>query len=199
MLVGVVMMGSSCAKVYHHPDSKRMAQRHKMVAIVPPSVSISAQRKVDPEAMKEQQRTESMNIQREIYSWLLRRKSQGKLSQDIQDPETTNARLERAGYPRTKLTSEELCEVLGVDGILTSNIAMTKPMSEGAAVAIGLITGVWGNTNEVNANLSITDCRGKTLLWNYENTYSGGVGSSANRLVDQMMRRASKKMPYSQK
>ena len=34
------------------------------------------------------------------------------------------------------------------------------------------------------------------LIFKYDNKFSGGLGSSAARLVDRLMRNASKKMPY---
>jgi len=41
---------------------------------MPPTVSIAAKKKVDAESIKEQQRTEYLNFQKEIFSWLLKRK-----------------------------------------------------------------------------------------------------------------------------
>ena len=146
--------------------------------------------------MKEQEKTESVNFQKEMYSWLLKRKMQGKISQEIQEIETTNAKLKKAGYPETPLTTTQLCEVLGVDGIMTSNYGLSKPMSEGAAIAVALLVGAWGATNEVHVSLSISDCNNKKLIWNYDHKFSGGIGSSPSRLVDGLMRQASKKMPY---
>ena len=146
--------------------------------------------------MKEQQRTESINFQKEMYSWMLKRKMQGKISQEIQEIETTNAKLKKAGYPENPLTTSELCEVLGVDGIMTSNYGLSKPMSDGAAIAISLLAGASGSTNEVRVSLSISDCNNKKLIWNYDHKFSGGLGSSPSRLVDDLMRQASKKMPY---
>jgi len=69
-------------------------------------------------------------------------------------------------------------------------------MSDGAAIALGLLVGAWGSTNEVRATLSISDCENKKLIWNYEHKLSGGLGSSPSRIVDQLMRQASRKMPY---
>ena len=46
--------------------------------------------------MKEQQKTESINFQKEMYSWMLQRKMQGKISQEIQEIETTNAILKQS-------------------------------------------------------------------------------------------------------
>ena len=127
---------------------------------------------------------------------MLKRKMQGKINKEIQEVETTNAKLKKAGYPETPMTNTELCQVLGVDGIMSSNFALSKPMSEGAAIAVGLLIGAWGPTNEVRTILSISDCQNKKLIWNYEHKLSGSVGSSASRIVDQLMRYSSSKMPY---
>jgi hypothetical protein len=130
---------ASCAKIFSTPDAAVLAHKHQTVAIVPPKVAIAARKKVDAQAIQDQQRAESMNFQREMYSWLLKRKMQGKISPEIQDVETTNTLLRKAGYPDTPISPGELCEILGVDGVITSNYAISKPMSEGGAVALGLL------------------------------------------------------------
>lgn len=187
---------TSCAKVYYSPDADELAYNHTVVAISPPVVSIAANKRIDAEAMIEQQRTESVNFQNEIYSWMLRRKSQGRIAQEFQEPGNTTIYLSRAGYPESPLTTQEMCEILEVDGLLTSNFALSKPMSEGAAIALGVLVGFWGSTNEVRTTLTIYDCSAEKMIWNYEHKYSDGVGSSPSRLVDQLMRQASRRMPY---
>jgi hypothetical protein len=146
--------------------------------------------------MKQQQYTESISIQKEIYSWMLQRKMQGKISQEIQEVETTNAILKKAGYPENPLTTAELSEVLGVDGIMTSNFGLYKPMSDGAAIAEALLSDSRSSTNEVYASLSISDYKNNKLIWNYDYKSSGSLGSSSSKLVDDLMREASLKMPY---
>jgi len=192
----LAVISSSCAKIFYSPDAYSLAKNHKTIAILPPTVSIAANQKIEAEAMKEQQKTESINFQREMYSWMLRRKMQGKISPEVQDVETTNALLRNAGYPEKALTTAELCEILGVDGTLGSNYALSKPMSQGAAIAVALFLGAWGSTNEVTVALDIKDCENKKLLWNYNHKYSGSLGSSPAKLVDGLMQHASKKMPY---
>lgn len=199
-LLGITFLFvSSCAKVYYSADAKNLAATHKTIAITPPKISIAANRKVDAEAMREQQKTESANFQQEMYSWLLKRKMQGRFQAvEIQDVATTNAKLQKAGYfDGTVLTPNEMCNVLGVDAILNSNYGLSKPMSEGAAVALGLLVGVWGTTNETTVALEIHDNTSKKMIWNYNHKLSGSVGSSPARLIDGLMRNASKKMPYS--
>jgi PBP1b-binding outer membrane lipoprotein LpoB len=97
MLVAILF--SSCAKVFYSPDAYKLAHNQNLIAIIPPTVSIAAKKKFDAEAMKEQAKTESINFQNEMYSWMLKRKMQGKISQEIQEIETTNAKLKKAGYP----------------------------------------------------------------------------------------------------
>lgn len=196
LLIIAGMLFTSCAKIFYSPDAIDLAMNHKTIAILPPSVSIAANKKVDAEAIKEQQRTESVNFQKEMYSWMLKRKMQGKILQEIQDLETTNAKLKNAGYPDKMFTSGEMCEILGVDGTLSSNYSLSKPMSQGAAIAVGVLFGAWGATNEVTVDLDIKDCANNKLMWNYNHKFSGSIGSSPARLVDELMRQASKKMPY---
>lgn len=196
-LIGLsIVLLSSCAKIFYSSDAYTLAHSQKTFAIIPPTVSIAANKNIDAEAMKEQQKTESVNFQKEMYSWMLKRKMQGKISQEIQEIETTNAKIKKADYPDKPLTTAELCEVLGGDGIMTSNYGLSKPMSEGAAVAVALLFGAWGVTNEVHVSLSISDCNNKKLIWNYDHKFSGSMGSSPSNLVDGLMRHASKKMPY---
>ncbi|MEX1013920.1 MAG: hypothetical protein WDZ80_02050 [Candidatus Paceibacterota bacterium] len=187
---------TSCAKVYYSPDAEILADNQKIVAISPPVVSISANKRVEAEAMIEQQRTESANFQNEIYSWMLRRKTQGRITQEFQEIGNTNIYLTRAGFPEKPLTSQEMCESLNVDGLLMSNFALSKPMSDGAAIALTFLVGFGGSTNEVRTTLTIYDCTAQKMIWNYEHKYSGGIGSSPSRLVDQLMKKASRKMPY---
>jgi len=195
-LIVAVFLLQSCAKVFYAPDARYVASAHKTIAIVPPKVSIAARKKVDAAALIEQQKTESINFQREMYSWMLKRKMQGTIFVDIQDVETTNALLSDAGFRDPGLlTPAELSRVLNVDGILTSNYSLSKPISEVAAIALAVIAGWWAPTNEAVVSLSIHDSGSEKMIWNYDHKLSSSLSSPA-RLVDELMRQASRKMPY---
>ena len=96
-------------------------------------------------------------------------------------------------------TKEELCQILGVDAVISSRASMKKPMSDGAAVAVGLLVGAWGSTNDVQTSISINEAKKGDLIWKYDYQASGSVGSNTNNLVDALMRNASKKFPYNAK
>lgn len=193
----LLLQGCASPKVYYSPDAKTIVSTHQLIAIVPPKVSITGRKKDNIEALKQQEITESVNFQKEMYSWLLKRKTQGKMFIEIQDVETTNAKLEKAGKLNDKsVTPAEMSEILGVDAVITSNYALSKPMSEGAAVALGMLVGVWGSTNETTVTVDIHDAKTKKMLWNYNHKVSGSTFSTPAQLVDNLMRNASKKMPY---
>lgn len=196
LLIVVTFLLQSCAKIFYTPDARTLAGTQNIIAIIPPKVSIAARKKVDGDALIEQQKTESVNFQKEMYSWMLKRKMQGTILVEIQDVETTNAILANAGYNNGDLlTPIDLCSILGVDGILTSNYSLSKPMSEGAAIAMAVVTGFWGSTNEVAASLSIHDNRSAKMIWNFDHKLSSTLSSPA-KLVDDLMREASREMPY---
>lgn len=72
-------------------------------------------------------------------------------------------------------------------------------MSEGTAVALGLLVGFWGSTNENAVTLQMYDNASSTQIWSFNYKVLGSLGSSSARLVDNLMRSATKKMPYEYK
>ena len=72
-------------------------------------------------------------------------------------------------------------------------------MSDGAAIAIGVLIGSWGATNDVQTSISINEGKKGDLVWKYDYDASGSVGSSTDRLVNALMRNASRKFPYNAK
>jgi hypothetical protein len=195
-LIAIAFLMQSCAKIFYTPDAILLARSQRVIAIAPPNVSIAARKKIDGTALIEQQKTESINFQREMYSWMLKRKMQGTIFVEIQDVETTNAKLASAGFNNGQLlTPVEMCNILGVDGILTSNYSLSKPMSEGAAIAFALFLDVWGATNEATVSLSIHDYNAEKMIWNFDHKLSSSLGTPA-RLVDDLLRQASREMPY---
>lgn len=192
-----MLVVSSCGPtVYMTDDAEELSYEHKTLAIVPPSVSITKAKDVTGEALIEMQKAQSLNFQSEIYKALLRRKGKGQIKANIQDYQTTNVLLERAGYDEIKLTSSEICEALEVDGLIISNFSMAKPMSEGAAVATTILFGTSGNTNEVTTALQVFDCPTQKIIFNYDWRASGGLGSSPEDLIETLMKNASKKLPH---
>jgi hypothetical protein len=196
LLTIITMIVSSCGPtIFLSPDAKSRASQHETLAILPPKISIPASKNVSAEAMAEQRQTESLNFQNEIYKQLLRRVTRGEMRVNLQDVEQTNAIIARS-FPDGIYTTEEVCKALNVDAVMTSQFGLSKPMSQGAAIAAYVLFGGIGATNEVNVNMSLKDCSDSKLLWNYDWRYQGSLGSSPEDLVESLMRNASRKIPY---
>ena len=198
LLLALFCLTSCGPKVYEAPNMATVSRSHQVIAIIPPAVAIKGRPKDDQEQLDAAAREDTYTFQREIYSWMLRRKQQGKIrGLEIMDPETTNAKLQRAGYTidSRDLTPAEIAAALGVDAVITTRFNMSKPMSQGAAIALSLLVGASGATNATTVNMDIHDASAG-MIWNYDWEASGGLFNKAEDLVEALMRNASKRMPY---
>lgn len=195
--LAVLLLISCSPKVYYSPDAELVTVEHQKIAIAPPQVAIVAPRKAHPADIRTQEAIESQNFHRAMYSWLLHRKMQNRLFVDVQDVATTIALLENAGYYEgVSMTTAQLAEVLGVDAVVTVNYALSKPISDVGAVALKVLFGNWNATNHVSVTVALHDRDQEKDIWNYHRRVRGTVGSTPGQLVNQLMRNASRKMPY---
>ncbi|WP_152560016.1 hypothetical protein [Hymenobacter sp. IS2118] len=206
MALTALLLTACGPTIYLAKDFRNYAPTHKMVAILPADVTMELRPNQAKKTTVEQQRAveakSGLDFQEKIYAWLLRRGQQRGYTVTFQDVRQTDARLRESGIPFTELrthTPQELAKILGVDAVLTTSVRTTKPMSDGAAVAVGLIAGAWGATNQANITVNIHEASAGTLLWKYDYVAAGSVFSSPETIVDALMRNASKKFPYTPK
>lgn len=190
--------------LYVNPDFEEIAKSHKSIAVVP----FKTQVKLRPKQMKDMtdeqlhrlEKAEGEGIQTAMYSWFLKRKKRGKLSNiEVQDPKVTTALLKRNNIDYdniTEFTPQELAKILEVDAVISGDFETNKPMSEGASVALGLLVGFWGSTNNAVINMSVHNAEDGVLLWNYNKKVRGSIGSSPEDLVNILMRKASRRLAY---
>jgi hypothetical protein len=197
----------SCGpKIYKSSNFSTALAKHKTVAILPAEVSMQLRpneaKKITQEQLDETLLKTALDIQEKMQGWFLRRGDKFNYTVTFQDVTKTNSKLKEAGiaYADLKTTDRsKLAKILGVDAVMQDRTSMEKPMSEGAAVAVGVLVGAWGTTNKVQTTINIHDGASGDLLWKYDYEASGSVGSSTTRLVDALMRNATKKFPYSAK
>jgi hypothetical protein len=194
---------SQSREIYENPNFASLARDHKKLAILPfKTVIVLTPRQMDrmtPEQFKQLQIDEGLAVQNAMQSYFLERKEQHDLTVDIQDLATTNALLAKGGVEIEKIhqyTPAELCEYLGVDGLISGMLTTNKPMSEGAAIALGALVGFYGSTNSGQCTININDGATGELLWKYQKTLSRGLGSDTNTIINALMRKASKQFPY---
>ena len=194
-----ILMTSCGPTIYVAKDFEKQRKSHKTIAVLPFDVTISQKRlpkNVTREMVEEEEKSTGKNLQGHVYTYFL--KNSDDYTIKFQDVDKTNSMLSAAGIDYDALATkskDELAKLLGVDVILSGKAEMAKPMSDGAAIAIGLLVGFWGSTNEVNAAVTIHDAK-SDLLWKYDHKYSGGVGSSSESLAKSLMKNVSRKFPY---
>lgn len=194
---------SSCApKIYKSENFESSKKTVKTLAILPFNVTIDTKRLpkgITIETLKESQEKTGYDIQSAAYSWFLHRLKEYTVS--FQDVDKTNALLKKANINYDDIVVQDkadLCKLLGVDGVISGKAIMSKPMSEGGAIATAVLIGWAGATNKTDVTLNIHDAS-STLLWKYDYEASGSLGSSADKLADNLMRNASRKFPYKTK
>lgn len=192
--------------LYTHPDFDAIAESHKIIGIVPFDATVKLRPKdmkdISTEQLERMELAEGEGIQSAMYAWFLRRDKQGKLHVKVQDPATTIAKLKQAGIEIADIpdhTPQELCQLLGVDALISGTLSTDKPMSEGASAALGVLLGVWGSTNSALVNMFVHNAADGEVLVNYHKRVQGSLGSNNDQLINVLMRKASRRIAYTKK
>jgi hypothetical protein len=190
-------------EIFLDPNFQSLAKDHKILAILPFKATISLRpkqmEKMSAEEFRKLQVDQGLAVQGALQTYFLKQKSNKNISVDFQELGKTNALLEKSGIDEEnigKFTPEELSQLLEVDGVIGGTISTSKPMSDGASLAMGLLVGFYGSTNSGKCSISITDGKTGKLLWKYDKTLSRSLGSDLNTIINAMMRKASRKFPY---
>ncbi len=193
----------SQTKLYVHPDGENYAANTKSIALLPLKVQVKLRPKqlkdFTQEQIVEMQQAEALDIQKGMHSWFLTRKKRGSLSINVQTPARTNALLKKAGvdiHSYDELLPSELGKILGVDCVVMGTFETSKPMSAAASIALGALFGAFGATQAAVANFDFYDTRDDELVVNYLKKIKGGLGSDSQDLINVLMRKVTRRIPY---
>ena len=188
-------------KLYVHPDADNYVSNTKIIAILPLDTSVKLRPKelkdFTSEQIVEMENAESLSIQKAMYSWFLTRKKRGELLVDVQNPTVTNSLLKKAGIDALKAYEElpaDICNLLGVEAVVTGKFSTNKPMSNAAALGLAFL-GFGGTTQNATANLDFIHNDNEVVV-NYYKNIKGGLGSSSDDLINVLMRKTSRRIPY---
>lgn len=190
-------------RLFVDPEFSKHGNDHEIIVVIPFETTISLRPKKIKELkegqLEKMQQNESYNIQQSMYSWFLKRKQQGKLWVEVQDVNKTNALLKKEGISYSNIkdfTAEEITAILGVDAVINGRFETNKPMSDGVGDALGILVGFYGATNRATINMFIHNADDGKILVNYNKAVSGSIGSSTDQLINIIMRKASRRIPY---
>lgn len=203
LFMAAVLFTSCGPQIYQAKTFNQVKSEHKKIAILPFD-AVTKYRKLPKgmteENIKEANEATGFAVQGHSYSYFLKQYAKNKYTIEFQDIDKTNALLGKAGISYDDLKTmdkAEICELLNVDCVISGKVSMSKPMSDGAAIVVGVLLGSWGPTNETNVSMTIHDRKEASLLWKYDFVAKGSVGSSSEQLTKALMRNVSRRFPYS--
>lgn len=206
ILIAAVICKSSNAQfegskqVYSSPKLKTEIPTHKTVAILPFNATISYRRlpkNFDEAANKADQNTMAANLQQGMYTYLLRKASEYSVA--FQDIERTNALLKQKGlYDKlNEITQDSVCKALGVDAVVKCAYSYERTGSEGGAIVKSVLLGPgFGKTGSGSLTMQIYNAKDGELLWRFYKEMNEDVMSSANAVMERMMRKVARNFPY---
>lgn len=189
----------SAKQIFESPDLKGLINSARTVAILPFKVSISykkAPKNVSLEQIKDNEKEESVQMQQGMYTYLLRKSNDYSVS--FQEVDRTNALLKKAGVFENvdEVLVDSICKILGVDAIIKSSWSYQKTGSQGAAIATLLLIGVPTNTGSGQLVMQINRAKDGGMMWRMAKEMNEGAFSSANELMERMMRKVGRIFPF---
>ena len=185
--------------IYESIRFDEYTEDHEILAIVPFIAHLELKKAVDNDELNVLAEKEGYAVQNALETYFSKRKKRKKFNVDFQNIMNTNAILAQNNINYNNIdtyTTQELCKILDVDGIISGNLNLNILLSEGVPTDFSILDYFSGNANYGRIGVKISDGDTGKLLWKYENEISKKTGKNTNELIDKMMKTASRKFPY---
>ncbi|MDF0715832.1 hypothetical protein PY092_06715 [Muricauda sp. 334s03] len=185
--------------IYESIRFDEYTEHHEILAIIPFIAHLELKKSVDHDDLSVLAKKEGYAVQNALETYFSRRKKRKKFNVDFQNIMNTNAILTQNNINYDNIdtyTTQELCKILEVDGIISGNLNLNILLSEGVPTDFSILDYFSGNANYGRIGVKISDGDTGKLLWKYENEISKKTGKNTTELIDKMMKTASRKFPY---
>lgn len=192
-------MVSAQKNIYENIRFDELTDNHEVLAIVPFIAHLELKEAVDRDELKVLAKKEGYAVQNALETYFSKRKKRKKFNVDFQNINNTNAVLAQNNIDYNNIdtyTTQELCKILEVDGIISGNLNLNILLSEGVPTDFSILDYFSGNANYGRIGVKVSDGETGKLLWKYENEISKKTGKNTTELIDKMMKTASRKFPY---
>ena len=188
----------SSKQVFSSPNLATEIYNLKTVAILPFKANISYKRmpkNYNSQTIKDEAVQLGFNLQSGMYTYLLRRANDYSVT--VQDIEKTNTllRQNKAFDNLDEFTADQLAKFLGVDAVIKCSYSYEKTGSEGGAIVTTILFGV-GKVATGELTMAIYNGKDGDLLWRFYKQMNEDVFSSANAVMERMMRKVGRNFPY---
>jgi len=185
--------------IYESIRFDEYTEDHEILAIIPFIAHLELKKAVDTDELTLLAEKEGYAVQNALETYFSKRKKRKKFNVDFQNIMNTNAILAQNNIDYNNIdtyTTQELCKILDVDGIISGNLNLNILLSEGVPTDFSILDYFSGNANYGRIGVKISDGETGKLLWKYENEISKKTGKNTTELIDKMMKTASRKFPY---
>ncbi|RIV32514.1 hypothetical protein D2V08_12410 [Flagellimonas lutimaris] len=192
-------MAPAQKNIYENIRFDELTDNHEVLAIVPFIAHLELKKAVDRDELKVLAKKEGYAVQNALETYFSKRKKRKKFNVDFQNINNTNAVLAQNNIDYNNIdtyTTQELCKILEVDGIISGNLNLNILLSEGVPTDFSILDYFSGNANYGRIGVKVSDGETGKLLWKYENEISKKTGKNTTELIDKMMKTASRKFPY---
>ena len=181
LLLLVVFAGHAQKTIYEHQNFKNLSVNHRTLAIVPFLATLDLKdQKLTKNMLIELENQEGRAVQNALENYFLKRKEKKKFSVEFQDIKNTNAILAKNGVSMDNIdiyTTQELCKILGVDGIISGNLTLNALISE-KVPEVDFLSIIMGESDFGRIAIKISDANTGKLLWKYEKPLIGDPGKT---------------------
>lgn len=198
-LFNFISFSQASKQIFEGPNLKTLVKKAEKVAILPFSVNISYKKMpkgMDAATIEKDEQDERIGMQQGMYTFLLRKSKDYSVT--FQDVDRTNSILKRAGIfnDYDAITADSLCKLLGVDAIIKSSWSYTKTGSEAGAIASALLLGMSKSTASGQLIMQVYSGFDGELAWRMAKEMNESAFSSANELMERMMRKVGRNFPF---
>lgn len=187
--------------VYQSDSFDALSADHKVLAILPFQVrlELSDQDEASEEQLKALEKREGFAVQSALEAYFLKRDKRKDYRVDFQNVKNTNALLLKAGITADNIdikTTHELSDILGVDGVITGDMAVNALISEGVDTSFSFMDYISGKSDYGRITIKLSDGKTGKLLWRYEQVIDRKAGKNTTAIIEKMMRKSTRKFPY---
>lgn len=198
-IVSTVTFGQK--NIYQSEKFESLSKDHKTLAIVPflATLKLDDGERLDKRQLEALEEQEGYAVQNALETYFLKRKKKKRFSVEFQDIKNTNALLAKHNITIENIdiyTTQELCDILGVDGLISGNLTLRVLISKGVPEAMFDFLSLFKESDYGRIAIKISDGDTGKLLWKYEKTINRRSGKNTRAIIEAMMRKLSRKFPY---
>ncbi len=187
--------------IYQSDAFDVLSKNHKVLAILPFAAKLELMDKkiLYRENLKDLEQKEGYEVQNALQNYFLKGYKRKNYKVNFQDIKNTNAILTKNGIDLSNIdiyTSQELCKILKVDGIINGNLTINALISKGVSTSYDFVAFITGKSDYGRIAIKVSDGETGKLLWKYEKSINRKSGKNTFAIIEDMMKKATRKFPY---